>query len=525
MNHAREIIMSTSRGTLFLCAAMLLFAACENATISKFADTDKLTADTDTTTDDTTIADNEATVTDTDAAVPDDAEDVDTARPDDDTLDAVCIEHWDCSEGMFCKRGIGSCGDPGVCTPLPLACDENYAPVCGCDGMTYSNECSANAGSHNVAYDGECQPGKLCVDTADCDPDEYCLTASGMCGGEGTCTPYPDAECSNTVDLICGCDGSTYNNYCYAQAKGESIAHWGPCGSMITCTTNKQCTETEYCAKDLGVCDGTTDGGCDLRPVDCELISALILVCGCDNVTYDHPCFAYAAGVNLMHDGACEGEDLCLINDDCGETEFCKKDIGVCDTGSGACELRPEACPLTAPIGEPVCGCDGLDYFDECNANTAGVNAAFTGACADATPKSSLIYSYRADATPQVTAHILAAKSAEETIEYSEATVVEKVNTNPVSIILRVTYGNVTDPVPGQENVIVQVSLPRTSNVPYTVNIDGGTNYVRWLDAVGNTKVDLVGSVNITAYETDNNFPDYTVTALDFFGEGLVPKL
>jgi hypothetical protein len=175
------------------------------------------------------------------------------------------------------RRNCAYCSLPG----------DPRCQVCGCDGRTYASPQEAcvagvtapNPGPCGVtsSFDGEaftvscgideqCTPGaKCCALTGRCfDPSqpwrcelrsdssilncnshEECnppqgggsgsetptrLCQADGCDGPGLCsTRWPPSSCSGEVRTVCGCDGVTYVNECWARSGGSRVAHAGNC--------------------------------------------------------------------------------------------------------------------------------------------------------------------------------------------------------------------------------------------------------------------------------------------------------
>lgn len=265
-----------------------------------------------------------------------------------------CTTNADCAGGEYCQLDEGACGGVGVCTPRPSACDELYDPVCGCDGVTHSNRCSAAGAGVSVASVGECGTDPVCAP----------LDARG----EGACDAIVGVTWDGTRCLEisgCSCVGSDCGRY-GAGGLERCQREYASCG---TCAAQD--------AEGVGDCrallgyrwdgDGCSSiGGCECAGADCDRLYMDESSCLAD--------FAH-----------CVPGPACARNADCERGSYCHLEPGQClagDGGTGFGECRSRVTDVfCTDDGPPICGCDGRTYACEFEANQAGTSVAYDGAC------------------------------------------------------------------------------------------------------------------------------------------------
>ena len=166
-------------------------------------------------------------------------------------------------------------------------------------------------------------------------------------------------------------------------------------GVLFPCADNGQCGEDAFCEKEDGDCEGM--GFCRLRyfPGDsffagdvCAELSGG--VCGCDGVEYDTACAARAAGASAAFrrsvfagfpERICPAVPCTGYSDCAGHPEYCAKEPGLCDEGTGLCAIPPDEAGTCAFASDPVCSCRGYTYDNVCEANERSLNLLYETEC------------------------------------------------------------------------------------------------------------------------------------------------
>jgi hypothetical protein len=285
---------------------------------------------------------------------------------------------------LFSSMKSQDCVDSSL-IDLNAACPLIWAPVCGCNGVTYGNDCEATLyGGVTSWTPGECMGGCMDMSGLDfgmCDMFLGFTWLNGACSPLSGCgyiienidyspnfydtqwecqqncgSPLTDCinqwqieqgylvDCSPDLQPVCGCDGVEYNNPCSAFYYGG-----------VTNYTNSPCAEND-CRRIPSIIDF---GGCAMPLGWARLEQGCMMMSGCSYVGqngYDYSTFFFTSEEDCQ--AGCDGNITCVDSSQIDLNVFCPA------------------------VVDPVCGCNGITYNNSCEATYYGGVLSYTaGPC------------------------------------------------------------------------------------------------------------------------------------------------
>lgn len=253
--------------------------------------------------------------------------------------------------------------------PGEMVCAEKALVVCSGVACAEGEDCCNLTGRcFRVTDRTACRPPVFdagpglttCGSSSGCPPDHVCFPADrNLCGGPGFCQPISNCGfCSppGPTCALCGCNGVTYASIqeaCVAGARAP--LRKGACGvegptGVTNCGRDDQCSSGARCCAKTGQCYLVTEAW------RCEELDGSIPDC-----RRNEDCQSGAGG------GPATGQ-------------WCSGNGCASEPGRCANLVSSSSCSGTV---EPVCGCNGRTYVNECWARAAGVRIASRASCPD----------------------------------------------------------------------------------------------------------------------------------------------